>query len=96
MSRCQPVLLAAHRLRKTEGDRQARGLFKGQAEADNRACCHIGSDSEIGASYIGALTIDDFHELDVGRGMIDLDDVECVFGPDIARARFQTPQAFPS
>ena len=40
--------------------------------------------------------IDDFYKLDVGRGMIDLDDVESVFGPDIARARFQTPQAFPS
>ncbi len=92
----QPVFLAAHRLRQTERDRQARRLLKGQTEPDDCTRCDIRCDREVRPSDKDALTVDDFHELDISRGMVDLDHIKGVLGPDIARPRFQTAQAFPA
>lgn len=84
---CQPVNLAAHRVRQTKCHRQSRRPLEGQAEADDRARGHICSDGQIGAPNENTVVINNLDKLDVCRRVIDLDNVERVVSPDVARSR---------
>lgn len=82
----QPVILAAYRVGKAQGDREPGRTLEGQTEADDGTRRHIGGDGQIRSANEDAMIVDHLDELDVGRGMIDLDDLKGVGGTDIPDA----------
>lgn len=81
---CQPFVLRTHRLRQAQGDRERRRLFEREAEAQNASRRHVGDDRQVGPADEHSAALDDLDEVDVGRRMIDLADIQRVRRVDVS------------
>ncbi|WP_305566832.1 hypothetical protein [Tabrizicola sp.] len=65
-----------------------------EAKADDCAGCHICGNGQIGSANEDAMIVDHLDELDIGRCVIDLDDLKGMGGADVPRTRLQAVQVF--
>jgi len=72
-------------LGQTQGDRQGRRFLQRQTEADDAARADVDKQRQIGAADEHADTVDDIDEINVGRGVVDLTDIERTRRMDVAR-----------
>lgn len=93
-ARGQPFLLRTHRLRQAQGDRQRRRLFEREAEPENTARRHVGDERQVGPADERPAALDNLDEIDVGRRVIDLADIQRVRRVDVSRPGLEPMEMF--
>ena len=79
-------------MRQTKRNRQSGRVLKGQAKTNNSARRHIGRNRQVGASDENSVAVYYLNEVDIGRRVVDLDNIESVGGADVSRPRLETAQ----
>jgi hypothetical protein len=93
-ARFEPRLLAANGVGEAERDGKGARRFERETETEDAARKHVDENGEIGAADEGAGSVDDLHELDIGRRVVDLRHGEGPRRADVSGARLKPTQMF--
>lgn len=67
----KPCLCRADGLGRQSATDRTDGLFQRETVSENGPCRHIGDDRQIRTADEHTVPVDNLHEIDVGRGMVD-------------------------